>query len=112
MTNIRTGAKIARKLQEAEHAVDYAMIAASALIQTMIEGRFEVGVAAQSGHDALTHVVDSLHRLQAVRGSVIAGHDALKDLAEAAQIPYRMDGTMEPKIDRPKGELFVVASAA
>lgn len=110
MTNIRTGAKIARKLQQAEHAVDHAMIAASALIQTMIEGRLEVGVAAQSGHEALSHVVDGLHRLQAVRGSVIAGHDALKDFAEAAHIPYRMDGPMEPKL-KPTGQLVVVASA-
>lgn len=110
MTNIRTGARIARRLQEAEHAVDHAMIAASALIQSMIEGRLEVGVAAQSGHDALGHVVDGLHRLQAVRGSVIAGHDALKDLAEAAHIPWRMDGTLEPKV-RPTGQLRVVEAA-
>lgn len=111
MTNIRTGAKIARKLQEAEHAVDHAMIAASALIQTMIQGRFETGVAAQTGHEALAHVVDGLARLQTVRGSVIAGHDALKDVAEAAHIPYRMDGPLEPKLE-PTGRLAVVASAA
>lgn len=108
---IKTGVKIARKLQETEHAIDNAMIATSALIQTMIEGRLEVGVAAQSGHEALSHVVDGLSRLQAVRGSVIAGHDALKDLAEAIHIPYRMEGTMEPKV-RPTGQLHVLPSAA
>ena len=111
MTHIRTGARIARKLQETEHAVDHAMIAASALIQTMIEGRLEVGVAAQSGHEALTHVVEGLARLQTVRGSVIAGHGALKDLAEGAGIPYRMDGPMEPKLE-PTGRLAVVPAAA
>lgn len=110
MTNIRTGARIARRLQEAEHAVDHAMIATSALIQSMLEGRLEVGVAAQSGHEALDHVVDSLGRLQGVRGAVIAGHDALRDLAEAAHIPWRMDGTLEPKV-KPTGQLRVVAAA-
>jgi hypothetical protein len=112
MTNIRTGVKIARKLQEAEHAVDHAMIAHSALIQTMLEGRLEVGVAAQTGHQALDFAVSGLSQLQAVRGSVIAGHDMLKCIAEAAGIPYRMDGTMEPKIDPPKGFMQVVANAA
>ncbi len=111
MTSIRTGARIARKLQDAEHAVDHAMIGVTALIQSMIEGRLEVGVAACSGHEALTHMVDGLARLHTVRGSVIAGHDALKDFAEAANIPYRMDGTLEPKT-KPTGRVTLVPLAA
>ncbi|MBX9616049.1 MAG: hypothetical protein Q8S03_05905 [Brevundimonas sp.] len=111
MTKIRTGVRIARKLQESEHAIDHAMIAVSALIQTMIEGRLDVGVAAQTGHLALDHAVVGLNRLQQVRGNVIAGHDALKDIAEAAGIPYAMDGTQEPKFP-PTGRLAVVQAAA
>ncbi|WP_420478892.1 hypothetical protein [Brevundimonas sp. FT23028] len=110
MTHIRTGVRIARKLKESEHAIDHAIIAVSAMIQTMVEGRIEAGVAAQTGQLALTHVVDGLVRLNQVRGDVIAGHAALKDVADAAGIPYRMDGTMEPKIEPPIGRLSVVAA--
>ena len=111
MTKLKTGVRIARKIQESEHAIDQAMIAVSAMIQTMIEGRLEVGVAAQTGHLALNHAVEGLARLNQVRGDVIAGHDALKDIAEAASIPYRMDGTLEPKII-PTGRTLSVVQAA
>ena len=111
MTQLRTGVRIARKIQESEHAIDHAMIAVSAMIQTMIEGRLEVGVAAQTGHSALDHAVAGLSRLTQVRADVIAGHDALKDIAEEAGIPYRMDGTMEPKITPARGALTVVQAA-
>jgi hypothetical protein len=110
MTQIRTGVRIARKIQESEHAIDHAMIAVSAMIQTMIEGRLEVGVAAQTGHVALNHAIDGLARLNQVRGDVIAGHDVLKSVADAAGIPYRMEGTMEPKVGTPTGRLSVVAA--
>lgn len=108
---IRTGARIARSLQDAEHAVDHAMIATSALVQTMLQGRLEVGVAAQTGHEALSHIIDGLNGLQTVRGAIIEGHDVLKDVADAAGIGWRMEGTMEPKV-RPTGRLAVVAAAA
>lgn len=111
MTQLRTGVRIARKIQESEHAIDRAMIAVSAMIQTMVEGRLEIGVAAQTGHDALNHAVDGLVRLTQVRSDVILGHDRLKDVAEAAGIPYRMDGTLEPKID-PKARILTVVQAA
>ncbi|MFC5345328.1 hypothetical protein ACETK8_14300 [Brevundimonas staleyi] len=111
MTSLRTGARIARKLQDTEHAVDRALIATSDLIKTLIEGRLEVGVAAQSGHDALIQAVGGLNGLSIVRGQLIASHDELKALAEAAGIPYRMEGTMEPKV-RPTGRLALVPDAA
>lgn len=110
MTPNRTGVRIARKIQESEHAIDHAMIAVSAMIQTMIEGRLELGVAAQTGHVALNHAIDGLTRLNQVRGDVIAGHDVLKSVADVAGIPWRMEGTMEPKISTPTGHLSVVAA--
>ncbi|MFC7376933.1 hypothetical protein [Brevundimonas sp. GCM10030266] len=110
MNHIRTGVRIARKIQDSEHAIDHAIIAVSAMIQTMVEGRLEAGVAAQTGHEALNHAVEGLARLNQVRGDVIAGHDVLKSVADAAGIPYRMEGTMEPKITTPTGRLTVVAA--
>lgn len=110
MTHIRTGVRIARKIQDSEHAIDHAMIAVSAMIQTMVEGRLEAGVAAQTGQVALSHAVDGLTRLNQVRADVIASHDQLKAVADAAGIPYRMEGTMEPKIIPPAGHLTVVAA--
>ena len=84
MNHIRTGVRIARKIQDSEHAIDHAIIAVSAMIQTMVEGRLEAGVAAQTGHEALNHAVEGLARLNQVRGDVIAGHDVLKAVADAA----------------------------
>ena len=57
MNNRHVGVRIARRLQSTEHAVDKAMVETSALIQTMIEGRRDAGLAAEVGHLALLDMV-------------------------------------------------------
>ena len=101
MTHLRTGVRIARQLQTAEQAVDTALIATSALIQAMVEGRREANLAAEVGHGELVHMVDSLNRLTDARALVIQGHGGLGKVAEDLGISWRMEGPYEEKLKPP-----------
>ncbi len=97
MKNRHVSARIARRLQTAEHAVDKAMVETSALIQAMIEGRVEAGFAAEVGHPALLNIVRSLSRLADARGAVVEGHSGLAAIASEHDIGWRLDGPLEEK---------------
>jgi len=97
MKNRHVSARIARRLQIAEHAVDKAMVETSALIQAMIEGRADAGFAAEVGHLALVNVVRSLSQLTEARGAVVDGHGELAAVAIAHDIGWRLDGPLEEK---------------
>lgn len=98
MSNIRTGVRIARQLQTAEHAVDSALIATSALIQAMIEGRLDAKLAADVGHGELVNLVGSLNRLTDARELVVRSHGGLGKVAEELGIAWRMEGPYEKKL--------------
>lgn len=98
MTNLRTGARIARQLQTAEHAVDHAMVAASALLQAMLEGRREANLAAEVGHAQIVDVVGSLTHLSGARELVVRSHGGLAEIASELAIGWRMEGPYEEKI--------------
>ena len=97
MKNRHVSARIARRLQTAEHAVDKAMVETSALIQAMIEGRADAGFAAEVGHLALVNVVRSLSQLTEARGAVVEGHGELAAVATEHNIGWRLDGPLEEK---------------
>jgi hypothetical protein len=109
MKNRHVSARIARRLQTAEHAVDKAMVETSALIQAMIEGRTDAGFAAEVGHLALVNVVRSLSQLADARGAVVEGHGELASVATAHNIGWRLDGPLEEK---PKPMVVGVLPAA
>ncbi|WP_339873462.1 hypothetical protein [uncultured Brevundimonas sp.] len=97
MNNRHVGVRIARRLQSTEHAVDKAMVETSALIQTMIEGRRDAGLAAEVGHLALLDMVRGLNRLAEARSAVIDGHQALADVASAQGVRWSLEGPLEEK---------------
>lgn len=97
MTSMRNGVRVARQVQMTEKAVDSAMVAASALIQAMIECRGDAGLAAEVGHGELTAVVTGLGRLNEVRGLVVQAHSGLAAVADDQGIVWRMDGPYEHK---------------
>lgn len=99
MKNKHVSARIARRLQIAEHAVDKAMVETSALIQAMIEGRTDAGFAAEVGQPALLSMVLGLSRLADARGAVVEGHGGLAAVATAHDPGWRLDGPIE---DKPK----------
>ncbi|HYC99265.1 hypothetical protein [Brevundimonas sp.] len=97
MKNRHVGVRIARRLQTAEHAVDKAMVETSALIQAMIEGRTDAGLAAEVGQSALLNMVRSLNQLAEARGAVVEGHEGLAAVASAQGISWRLEGPLEGK---------------
>jgi hypothetical protein len=109
MKNRHVSARIARRLQTAEHAVDKAMVETSALIQAMIEGRAEAGFAAEVGQSALQNMVRGLSQLAEARGAVVEGHGGLAAVASAHDIGWRLDGPFEEK---PKPMVVQSVSAA
>lgn len=109
MKNRHVGARVARRLQTAEHAVDKAMVETSALIQAMIESRTDAGVAAEVGHPALLDMVRGLSRLAEARGAVVDGHSSLAAVADAHGIGWRLDGPLE---DKPIGVFVETVPAA
>ncbi|MBI2260555.1 MAG: hypothetical protein HYU62_02705 [Caulobacterales bacterium] len=97
MNNRHVGVRIARRLQTTEHAVDRAMVEASALIQAMIEARSEAGFAAEVGQPALRDMVRGLSQLAEARGAVVEGHEGLAAVAAAQGLGWRMEGPVEQK---------------
>lgn len=97
MKNRHVGARIARRLQATEHAVDKAMVETSALIQAMIEGRADAGFAADVGHPALVNMVRGLSQLAEARGAVVEGHEGLAAVASAQGVVWRLEGPLEEK---------------
>ncbi len=109
MKNRHVGARIARRLKTAEHAVDKAMVETSALIQAMIESRVDAGFAAEVGQPALLDMVRGLSQLAEARGAVVDGHSGLAAVAEAHAIGWRLDGPLE---DKPIAVVETVPAAA
>lgn len=97
MKNMHVGVRVARQVRTAEHAVDQAMIEVCRLVQTALEGRVEARLAAEVGQEALADMVRGLSQLTQVRGSVIASHDGLAQVADDHQVGWYLDGPREDK---------------
>lgn len=91
------GARIARKIQTTEHAVDRAMVAASELLQAMLDGRREAAVGADVGHEEISDVVASLAQLNGARGLVVRSHGGLAQVADKLGVAWRLSGPHEEK---------------
>ncbi len=104
----QVGVRVARNIHTAEHAVDNAILEVNRMISSMVEGRAEVGLAAEVGQEALEASVNSLVSLTTARQGVIHAHSGLAQVAENQGIPYRMDGPYEQKI-KPQAALRQVA---
>lgn len=108
MKRVQVGVRIARKIHTTEHAVDQAMVAASELLQAMLEGRRDAAVGADVGHAEISDVVASLTKLNGARGLVVRSHGGLAEVAETFGVSWRMDGSQEDK--RPPAPMPLVAN--
>ena len=99
MRNYHVGVRVARCLQNAEHAVDTAMLETNALIQAMVEGRKSAGLAAEVGQKALSDAVYGLKELVDARARVVATHQELAVVAQSENLGWRMDGPLERKVE-------------
>lgn len=73
-------ARISRELQEAEDALDEALIKNSSLFSTMIAARRDTGVGAFVGHDALLRLSKSQQMLLDAGGDLARVHGKLRDV--------------------------------
>lgn len=108
MNRAQVGVRIARRIHTTEHAVDRAMVAASELLQAMLEGRRDAALGADVGHAEISDVVASLAQLNGARGLVVRSHGGLAQVAETLGVSWRMDGTMEDKL--PRAPMSLVAN--
>lgn len=113
MTNITTGLRIARALQGAEHAVDEALLKATALISEMIAGRKAANLAAEVGQPEFEQAMEMICGLAQARRAVVANHRGLAQVAETQGIAWRreltrLDGPLEQK-ERPGSGIVAVA---
>lgn len=99
MRNYHVGVRVARCLQNAEHAVDTALLETNALIQAMVEGRKAAGLAAEVGQKALADAVYGLTDLVNARARVVSSHQELAAVAENENLGWRMDGPLERKVE-------------
>ena len=97
MKRAQVGVRIARQIHTTEHAVDRAMVAASELLQTMLDGRRDAAVGADVGHAEISDVVASLAQLNGARGLVVRSHGGLAQMAETLGVLWRMEGPGEDK---------------
>ncbi|WP_056614955.1 MULTISPECIES: hypothetical protein [unclassified Brevundimonas] len=97
MKRAQVGVRIARQIHTTEHAVDRAMVAASELLQTMLDGRRDAAVGADVGHAEISDVVASLAQLNGARGLVVRSHGGLAQMAETLGVSWRMEGPGEDK---------------
>lgn len=97
MKRVHVGVRIARQIHTTEHAVDQAMMAASELLQTMLDGRREAAVGADVGHAEISDVVASLAQLNGARGLVVRSHGGLAQVAETLGVSWRLAGPYEEK---------------
>lgn len=98
MKRAQVGARIARQIQTTEHAVDRAMVEASELLQTLLDGRRDAAVGADVGHAEISDVVVSLTHLNGARGLVVRSHSGLSEIADALGVSWRLEGPLEQKV--------------
>lgn len=81
MTKTQVAQGVADRLFATEEAVDTAMVRAAGLLQSMVEARRELGVAATTGEVAQARTAEAISALSEARRAVMAAHSALASLA-------------------------------
>lgn len=77
MTKTEVIASVAGDLSATEHAVDDAIVRATALVQSMIGGRAAMNVSPVVGAEAQAKALEAIAALSAARQAVVACHTEL-----------------------------------
>ena len=78
-SKIAAGRKVAKNIRLGEDAIDGSLIHSANLLASMLEGRLEMGVTAEIGHDAVMSVAAGLSALAQARDHIVAGHKQIAD---------------------------------
>lgn len=90
---------IAADLTDAERSIDESIAKASILLTTLVSGRMEAGLPAQTGHQAVAKLGDAITSAIAFRGSVVGAHRSLEAVAVSLGANWNAGGPLEPKPD-------------
>ena len=93
--------RIVRDINEAEKALDEALIRQASLFATMVSARQETGVAPFTGHEALLRLAKSQQSLLEAGGNLARVHGSLldvqKELCGMDECPPEKAGLSETK---------------
>lgn len=98
MKQIRSAARVARKVQQTEAAIDQSILETTALIAGIIEASREGHLAAEVGQGAIANMIVGLQAMATARGAIANGHADLAQVADDLAIQWRMDGPLVQKI--------------
>jgi len=95
---------VAAKLFAAEEAVDAAMIRNTQLLESIIQARRELGVAATTAELSQTRVAEAIAALSDARRAVMAAHAGLKNVHDrvAPEVTIAGVGDKYPEEDKQK----------
>ena len=114
MNKVEVVKSVAEKLYAAEDAVDEAMIRNTQLLESIVEGRRQLGVAATTAELAQTRVAEAIAALSEARRAVMAAHAGLKNVQQKLGVDDNefgpMDKPADEKPERPNVASLRVAS--
>jgi hypothetical protein len=86
---------VAVKLLSAERAIDSAMVEAAQLVESMVQARLDMRVAAASADVALTRATEALSALAEARRAASATHSALANVQQEFGLQVTGAGPLE-----------------
>lgn len=95
MNKVEVVKSVAAKLFAAEDAVDAAMVSNTQLLESIISGRRELGVAATTAELAQTRVAEAIAALSEARRAVMAAHAGLKNVQHRLGVDDNEFGPMD-----------------
>ena len=99
MSKIETVKAVAAKLFATEEAIDTAMVRASQLLESMVEGRKALKLSAVAAEAAQSRVAESIGAMAEARRAVMAAHSSLQNLQRKMGIDDAETGPLEKPDD-------------
>jgi hypothetical protein len=101
---LSAGRAIARALTPAEDAIDTSLLTGAALLQTIIEGRLQTGVALELVHDAVQNALASISALGIARDHAVRCHQQLARTRDVLGFSETDFGCTATKVVEPERE--------
>ena len=103
MSKIETAKGVATKLFATEEAIDTAMVCASQLLESMVEGRKTLKLSAVAAEAAQSRVAESIGAMAEARRAIMAAHSSLQNLQRKMGIDDAETGPLQKPDDGESG---------
>ncbi len=97
MDKVVVATKVAENLFATEHAIDDALVATSAFLAAMIEGRRELQLSPVLGEVAQARVAEAITSLTEARRAIVATHSTLKRVQADVGVRHEAVGPDSPE---------------